>query len=306
MGHQFDRVYRLLVGVQGSDGIIVEGKPKQNALNIAFDIDKDLTKQTNKCSLQVFNLSEKTAKVFERDDSICILEAGYSEDIGLRRIFVGAVLKAWSYKKGADKITELELSDGQIAIRDCVVSLSYAENVSGQKVINDVAASMGLVVQYADGIAFNSYANGFSFIGPGRTCLEKVCAASGLSWSIQNNVLQIIENGGSTKVEAIKLNADSGLIGSPQRIVKSAKKIKKQANKKRVKSTKNKDKKAGWRIRSLLQPTLNPGDLIYVESQTVTGWFKVESLKHKGEYRSKNWYTDMEIYEIGGESKNEH
>lgn len=302
MGHQFDRVYRLLVGVQGSDGIIVEGKPKQNALNIAFDIDKDLTKQTNKCSLQVFNLSEKTAKVFERDDSICILEAGYSEDIGLRRIFVGAVLKAWSYKKGADKITELELSDGQIAIRDCVVSLSYAENVSGQKVINDVAASMGLVVQYADGIAFNSYANGFSFIGPGRTCLEKVCAASGLSWSIQNNVLQIIENGGDTKVIAIKLAADSGLVGTPERIVKSAKKIKKQSER-NSKRNKSKDKKAGWKIKCLLQPTLTPGDLIYVESRPITGWFKIESLKHEGEYRGANWYTSLEIYEIGGEDK---
>ena len=48
MGKQFDRVYRLLVGVDGSDGIVIEGKPKENALNITFDIDKDLTKQTNK------------------------------------------------------------------------------------------------------------------------------------------------------------------------------------------------------------------------------------------------------------------
>ena len=131
MGKQFDRVYRLLVGVEGSDGIVIEGKPKENALNITFDIDKDLTKQTNKCRLQVLNLSDKTAKIFERDDSICILEAGYSEDIGLRRIFVGAVLKAWTSLKGANMVTELELSDGQIAIRDCVVSLSYAASVSG-------------------------------------------------------------------------------------------------------------------------------------------------------------------------------
>lgn len=302
MGKQFDRVYRLLVGVEGSDGVIIEGKPKQDALNITFDIDKDLTKQTNKCRLQVFNLSDKTAKILEREDSICILEVGYSEDIGLRRIFVGAVLKAWTSIKDADMVTELELSDGQIAIRDCVVSLSYAESVSGEKVIEDIAAAMGLVVQFAEGLDYCSYANGFSFIGPGRTCLEKVCAASGLSWSIQNNVLQIIENGGSTKVMAIKLNADSGLIGSPERIIKAAKKIKKLSGKK-SKKNRNKDKKAGWKVRALLQPTLNPGDLIYLESKPVTGWFKIESLKHVGEYRGKNWYTNMEVYEIGGENK---
>lgn len=302
MGKQFDRVYRLLVGVEGGDGVIIEGKSKQDALNIIFDINKDLTKQTNKCRLQVFNLSDKTAKILEREDSICILEVGYNEDIGLRRIFVGAVLKAWTARRGTESVTELELSDGQIAIRDCVVSLSYAESVLGQKVIDDVAAAMGLVVQYAEDLTYCNYANGFSFIGAGRTCLEKVCSASGLSWSIQNNVLQIIENGGDTKVIAIKLAADSGLVGTPERIVKSAKKIKKQSERNSTRN-KSKDKKAGWKIKCLLQPTLTPGDLIYVESRPITGWFKIESLKHEGEYRGANWYTSLEIYEIGGEDK---
>ena len=115
-------------------------------------------------------------------------------------------------------------------------------------------------------------------------------------------MLQIIEDGGSTKVIAIKLNADSGLIGSPERIIKAAKKIKKASSKK-SKKNKGKEKKAGWRVCSLLQPTLNPGDLIYLESKPVTGWFKIESLKHTGEYRGKKWHTNMEVYEIGGEDK---
>ena len=69
------------------------------------------------------------------------------------------------------------------------------------------------------------------------------------------------------------------------------------------KKNKGKEKKAGWRVCSLLQPTLNPGDLIYLESKPVTGWFKIESLKHTGEYRGKKWHTNMEVYEIGGEDK---
>ena len=68
-------------------------------------------------------------------------------------------------------------------------------------------------------------------------------------------------------------------------------------------SFQGKEKKAGWRVCSLLQPTLNPGDLIYLESKPVTGWFKIESLKHTGEYRGKKWHTNMEVYEIGGEDK---
>ena len=299
---QFDRIYKLTVGVQGSDGVIIQADPHMQGLHIGFDIDKDLTQQTNKCRVRVFNLSDATAKKMEREDSICLLEVGYSEDIGLRRIFVGEITSAWShYDGGGNKITELELSDGQKAIRDCVVSLSYADNVSRRKVIDDIAAEMGLLVTYADGLTFTSFANGFSFIGAGRTCLDKVCAGTGLSWSIQNNVLQIIQTGGSTKVEAVVLRADTGLIGSPERIVKGVKRVDKNTTRKVKK--KKADKKAGWRVTCLLQPTLNPGDLVYIDSKQIKGWFKVESLKHTGDYAGQEWYTRIEVYEIGGDSK---
>lgn len=104
---------------------------------------------------------------------MCLLEVGYSEDIGLRRIFVGEVTNAWTHMQSRDRVTELELSDGQKAIRDCVVSLSYADNVSRKKVIDDVAAQMGLLVHYAEGLTFTTFANGFSFIGAGEPALIK-------------------------------------------------------------------------------------------------------------------------------------
>lgn len=300
---QFDRIYKLTVGVEGSDGIIIQAEPYQQALNIDFDISKDLTQQTNKCRVRVYNLSNSTAKLLERDDSICLLEVGYSEDIGLRRIFVGCVTTAWTYASGADKITELQLSDGQKAIRDCVVSLSYADKVSRKKVIDDIAAEMGIMVHYADGLSFTAFDNGFSFIGAGRVCLDKVTAGTGVSWSIQNNMLQIIEVGGSTKVEALVLSADSGLIGSPERIVRGLKRTDKNSSKK-IKKTRA-EKKAGWKLQCLLQPTLNPGDLVKVESKVISGWFKIESLKHHGTYDGGEWYTELEVYELsGGDKKN--
>lgn len=298
---QFDRIYRLTIGQEGGDGVVIQAQPHKQGLEIGFDIDKDLTQQTNKCRVSVLNLSDITAKKIERDDSVCMLEVGYSEDVGLKRIFVGVIVSAWTHISGGEKVTEIELSDGQKAIRDCVVSLSYADNVSRKKVIDDIAAQMGILVHYADDVTFTIFANGFSFIGAGRTCLDKACAGSGLSWSIQNNILQVIKTGGNTNIEAIKLSASSGLIGSPERIIKGVKRVDKNATRK-VKKTKA-DKKAGWRVTSLLQPTLNPGDLVYIESKQITGWYKVESLKHTGNYSGAAWYTELEVYEIGGTPK---
>lgn len=295
---QFNRIFRLIAGVQGEEGIVIESDGKSDSLRIEFDIDKDLTQQTNKSAISIYNLSETTRKKLEVDDLICELQVGYAEDIGLRRIFLGAVTYATTRREGSSKVTELELSDGQIAIRDTVVSLGYAAGVSGGKIINDVAAQMGLVVQIATDIEFSSYPAGFSFVGMGKDCLDKVMSASGATWSIQNNVLQAIMNGGSTNMRALVFAPNSGLIGSPERIIKAVKRPDQEAKKKRKVKKEKYKKVAGWKIKTLLAPTVNPGDLVRVESSTVTGWFKVETMKHVGDTHGREWLSEMELIEV--------
>ena len=39
---QFDRIYRLTVGIEGSDGVVIEALPRQQGLSIGFDIDRTL------------------------------------------------------------------------------------------------------------------------------------------------------------------------------------------------------------------------------------------------------------------------
>lgn len=241
---QFDRIYKITLGVQGKEGIEIEGKAKTQGLDIDFEISKTLDKSSNTCTLKIYNLKEATSKQLEMDDTICILEVGYSEDAGLKRIFIGWVTECYSYSSGADKVTELKLYDGHVAIRDSIVSLSYADAVSRKKVIDDVAADMGLLVNYADDCEFTTFANGFSFMGAGRDCLTKACDGSGLSWSIQNNTLQVIKDGGSTNKQAIKLTIESGLIGFVEKIRKSPKKANKTSKKAKAKtSTATKEKR---------------------------------------------------------------
>lgn len=302
---QYDRIYKLTIGVQGSDGFTIEGKPLSNSLNINFTISKDLTQQTNKGSIKIYNLSDATAKIVEKDDAVVVLEVGYSEDSGLKRIYVGYITEVKTTYSNGERITEISASDGQIAIRNCVVSLSYADKVSRQKVIDDIAKEMGLIVNYADDCEFTAFANGFSFIGPGKKCLDKVCEGTQLSWSIQNNMIQVIKTGGTTKVEAIKLTADSGLIGNVESVLKAAFIVAKENSKTSKKANKRKSRKQGYKVKCLLQPTVSPGDLVYIDSKLAKGWFKCDKLTHTGEYMGGSWYTDMEVHEITEETKTE-
>ena len=104
--------------------------------------------------------------------------------------------------------------------------------------------------------------------------------------------------GGSTSVQALVFSASSGLIGSPERIVKGVKRPDEEAKKKRKVKKDKKSKQAGWKIKTLLAPTVNPGDLVKVESVTIIGWFRVESLKHKGDTHGREWYSEMELIEL--------
>lgn len=294
----FDRIYRLCIGENGKDGIAFEGKEKSTGLDISFDISKDLTDKTNKSTVKIYNLADSTLKKIEKEDTVCTLEVGYAQDIGLRRVFVGNVITCKTSYKNGDRETVLELADGQKAIRDSVVSLSYGEGVSVKKAIDDVASDMGLIVKYGNGCEFSTFFQGFSFIGAGRTCLDKVCAISSLSWSIQDNMLQVIKTGNTNGTNyALVFKADTGLIGFPEKIVKAPKKAS-SGSKKSSKKTETKEKKAGWKITTLLQPTLMPGDAIRLESKLVSGWFRIETMKHSGDYSGNNWYTEMEIYEV--------
>lgn len=295
---QFNRIFRLIAGEEGGEGVKIESDGKEESLRIEFEIDKDLTQQTNKSSIKIYNLTDDSCEKIEVSDMVCELQVGYAEDIGLRRIFLGNITYSTTRRDGPDKVTELELADGQESLRDTVVSLGYSAGVSAKAVLNDVAAQMSVTTQIAPDIEFASYPAGFSFVGKGRDCLSRILDASGARWSIQNGTLQVIMAGSSTNVQALAFSASSGLIGSPERIVKGVKRPDEEAKKKRKVKKDKKAKQAGWKIKTLLAPTVNPGDLVKVESVTVIGWFRVESLKHKGDTHGREWYSEMELIEL--------
>ena len=93
---------------------------------------------------------------------------------------------------------------------------------------------------------------------------------------------------------------DSGLIGSPERIIKSNPKPDKETPKRKRKRKEKKDraeKQAGWKIKTLLAPSVLPGDAVKVESEIITGWFRVEAVKHSGDSMGQNWTSEFDLIE---------
>ena len=97
------------------------------------------------------------------------------------------------------------------------------------------------------------------------------------------------------------------MIGSPERVYKSAEQMQKKPLEKGEKRPQNvttvlsvnpdKEKKRGWRVKTLMRPEILPGDLVVVESNTVKGTFMADKVEHSGDLYGGDWSTTLELYE---------
>ena len=224
-------------------------------------------------------------------------------DVGPVCVFKGTITDASTKDEQADSVTTIEIADGRKSIRDSYCSLSYKPGTSAKIILNRCANEMGLPLVYGDGVdSLESYPNGYSFIGRAADAITEICNAQGLSWSIQNNIIQIIKAGGTATNRGLVFSAYTGLIGTPERVVKANSRPDKETAKRRRKVKSEKEsptKRSGWKIKTLLSPTVMPGEKVKVESRIITGWFRVERIEHNGDYMGDEWTSEMELVENG-------
>lgn len=301
----FNRVCSLVIGKEGGKGRELSG------LRIAFSIQKGATKSPNKCTVKVWNTAPETRALIEVIGNVMILKAGYSEDIGATTIFSGNVTRTLTVREGPDWITELELQDGFMEFRDAKVSLSFGKGAAVLQVVTAISKKFGLPVRPlpAD-VAMKQYPAGFAFVGRVRDAMDKACENGNLEWSIQNREIQIIKKGGVFKQKAFVLSPDTGLVGSPAQesktmTEKAAAKEGITSQQPGVRKTTERDKDGdvqemlqvlGYKVKTLLQPTVEPGGYVQVKSAGIAGeFFRVEELTHVGDTHGNEWHTNLTL-----------
>lgn len=270
-------------------------------LKISFKIDKDVSQESNKSELKIWNLKSETREKIEKADTKLEIYAGYKDTGGPVKIYTGSVLMSETKDEGKDVVTELKLGDGADSLRDTVVSLSFPPDTDGRRIADTIAGEMGLTISYAKDVLMESFKNGFSHAGYAKDAMTTVCNAFGCDWSIQNGIIQVIMAGGTFADRGIVFSPESGLVGSPHRINQAKPSEDKENSKgKRQRQSKKTrpEKKAGWEISTLLAPSVNPGDAVKVESRMIKGWFRVESISHAGDsYGGGQWESKIQLIE---------
>jgi hypothetical protein len=300
----FDRCYRLVVGPAGGTGReIASGPHGETSLRITFDIEKTTKEKTNHSKVVVYNLAPETRALFEQPDQRLTLHAGYLEDRGPLLIATGHVTFAFTTRDEANWATTLELHDGHVPLRDTAVSIGMGAGASAKQIVRDIARQMAMSLVMPDDLQDRTWKHGFSYFGAGRVGMHKVVDAAGWEWSVQNETVQVLARGGTSPREAIVISPSSGMVKSPERKREGAQEIAQVADLTtgalpRVKKVAGlKPELDGWQVTSFLQPTINPGDMVKVESVAIKGdgFFRVDHLRHLGDSAGGDWHTELDL-----------
>ena len=252
------------------------------ALRCAFKIEKHVGNDPNTAELHVFNLNRESRAALERRPIQLQLEAGYQDKLAL--LFVGDVRFTESVLDSVDWDTHIQVAEGDRARKHARVRKSYRRGVSANQLVKDLAKSMGLQPPANVAAArdmFKKFANGAVLSGPSYREMTRLLAPLGREWSIQDGQLQILGPREVRPEEALRIALDTGMVGSPS-----------------FGGPAGKNEPPTLRVKSLLRPDVLPGSRILVESRTIAGHFRVDSLSHIGYTYGQEWYTEIEAFPL--------
>lgn len=259
----FDRVIELTVG-----------NTEINGLDIAFEIEKDLTPEPNPCHIEIYNLSAQNRGILSKYPRVpVVLKAGYRDHVGI--IFQGDMISCAHIKEGPTWKTVLASGDGAKAIQTARIKKSFAKGTPAKTVIKEIAEQLKIpnaqAMKQLESLT-DKLGRGFSACGNPMDELCRILCRYGYTASVQNNSLQVLKQGQALEKQAINLTANSGLKATPE--IGSDKRIQAQ---------------------TVLMPELLPGQMVYIESAVFIGFATIQSVRFEGTNFGDAWDADLSL-----------
>jgi hypothetical protein len=257
-----------------------------SGLDCEFNIEKTLKAEPNTLSLQVYNLSESTRRLFEGSQKLTVqLEAGYQGETAL--LWLGEARAAWSTREGPDIITHIESGDGEKEHRTSRIQLCYGPKIPVSVALTNLATAMGVglgntvaTAQVLQASGVNTFNGVLS--GSASRRLTDFCRSVGYEWSIQNGALQFVKigalvNQASNGPNGFLLSSDTGMIGSP-----------------------TVDNNGIVTTEVLITPGIIPGSLVSLQGEFLQGSYRVQRCRYQGQTWGNSWSIGLEMKRYTG------
>jgi len=248
-------------------------------LRVAFKVTKTSGKEPNTCEVTVSNLAADTRAALQTKGVKFLLQAGY-EGTGIGQLFVGDVRTIDHVRDGATWNTVIKSGDGERALAFARVNESFASGVKIPDVVRKVAGKLGLGLGNTERAASQmtgEYSQGYAAHGPASRELDRVLAAAGYEYSVQDEQILIVRPGEGSGEQVPELSPSTGLIGSPE-----------------FGTPETKGGRALVKVKSLLNFGIKIGSQVVIRSARHNGPVVVRKLEHVGDTAGGDWYTNFE------------
>lgn len=281
---QRNRQYELIIGdYQNGDGLLI------NNLQVTFDISKssDNKNKTNSASIEIYNLSDESLKILETDYPAAVFSAGYVDTGGVQRLFAGQVNNVATRKQGADRVTQITMGSGYTELNHQMLSQLVAPGRTLRDVIEELRTSIPNVSRgvYNGTNLNNQLIYGYPLQGTPKQMLNEISEKYRLEWQIEDDVLYVHDRDRGNREnfdEAYVISKYTGLIDNAYRVETNPRK-----------TLKDKAKQQGVQWKMFLNPRIQAGDIVKLEDTFITGWYKVDDIRHSGGWRSPDWISEI-------------
>lgn len=257
---------------------------------LVFDIERSLKQTGNKAEVSIYNLSATSRGLVQtpRPDGLYPLrvDAGYAEGTGV--LFDGQATYVIHERTTTGFVTKATAAD-EVHAKQGVVNASFSPGVSFGQALKAAAEALGVSAKKAvaqaiagdfDG-AKKAFIQGVSLSGPANTVMDNLAKTAGFEWSVQDGELVIVPEDDFADPVAVLLSAKTGLLGSPWKVV-----------------DKKDSKKTIVAAKSLLQASLRVGGKVVLDSQELSGTYKIVHVKHKGDTHGAEWTSEVEMVNL--------
>lgn len=271
-----------------------------DAHDLTFEVVKTVKRAPNRCSLSIYNLTGEQREHLEslsvykhkkkkgsgskgksrgpRGHIPVSIEAGY-QDEGTSLLFRGDLRVAMSERQGPDIVTTIEGEDGGRSMLESRVSRSFPPGTPVAAVVRACVEALGLGAGNSASLAYTTrsggtFPAGTTLQGQAHEELTGVLRSCGMSWSVQNGAVQILQAGQPLAISAVRLSADTGLVETP-----------------------TVDPYGIVHAKALLVPGLFPGGRVQLEPNPETvsarGLFQITAVRYRGDTKGE-WVAELE------------
>jgi len=262
----------------GRRWLVSIGDVDVSAFDLSFDVVKSTAREPNTAEVRIHNLSSGTRVRLESTQARrLVVRAGYEADGDPPPLlFLGDSRRIYTEREGADLVTTVQASDGGRELLAARISRSYGPGTPKISALRDAVDALGIgrgnLADYASELGSETFADGFVADGPARSVLHTLVRSARMRWSVQNGALQLLRAGEPLQVQAPRLSAATGLVGSPTR-----------------------DEAGKVSAVCLLQPGLEPGRRVVLAAEQIEGGYEIRRVVYAGASSAQPWYATMEL-----------